>query len=62
MIQINIKQKMFHNRETNSAVFFCNTVSVFQTPLPFYATQIINPFLNQGSQLIMIKGSNFSHS
>ena len=23
-----------------------NTTNVFHTPLPFYATQIINPFLN----------------
>ena len=24
----------------------CNTVNVFQTSFPFYATQIVNPFLN----------------
>ena len=25
---------------------FCKTVNVFQTPLPFYATHMINPFPN----------------
>ena len=28
------------------AKHFCNTVNVVQTPLPFYATQIINNFFN----------------
>ena len=29
------------------------------TPLPFYATQITNPFLIHGSQPIMIKWKDF---
>ena len=37
--------KRYFNRSTNSASFLCITVNVLQTPLPFYATQIINPFL-----------------
>ena len=28
------------------ARIYCTTVNVFQTPLPFSATQITNPFLN----------------
>ena len=35
--------------------------SLSTTPLPFYATHIITPFF-QGSQLIMIKGRDFSQS
>ena len=38
-----IKQKIFYNRSTNSAL--CTTLNVFIAPLPFYATQIISPFL-----------------
>ena len=26
--------------------YLCNTVNVYPTPLPFYATQTISPFLN----------------
>ena len=37
------KKKRFYNRET---IELCNTSNVFHTPLSFYATQIINPFLN----------------
>ena len=41
----------------------CNTLNVFQTPIPFYATQIINPFLNSLIiSLIMIKERDFSQS
>ena len=39
----------------NCRVELSNTVNVFHTPLPFYATQII-----QGSQPIMIKWRDFS--
>ena len=38
-------EKRFYNREANSAAL-CNIVNVFQTPLPFFATEIINLFLN----------------
>ena len=41
----------------------CTTVNVFTTPLPSYATQIINPYLTlKGSQPIKIKGWEFSQS
>ena len=41
-------------KETKSSVLgiICNTVNVFHTPLPFYATQIINLFLNSRSTSI----------
>ena len=32
--------------EKQIARHLCNTMNVFQTTLPFYATQMINPFLN----------------
>ena len=32
--------------EKKKAAILCNTVNVVQTPLPFYATQIIKLFLN----------------
>ena len=52
----NNKQSLFYNRETNSAAF-C-VICVFQTPLPFYATQIINRLsIIQWAQPIM---KNFS--
>ena len=36
--------KEIYNRETNSAAFYViNKTNVYQTPLPFYATQRINP-------------------
>ena len=48
---INNTQKRFYNRET-----FCVIHQMsYQTPLPFYATQIINHFLNS-----MNKGWNFT--
>ena len=41
----------------------CNTTNIYQTPLSFYTTQIINLiFLFQTSQPIMRKSRNFSQS
>ena len=40
------------NRSTNSAAFCAIHWMPFKPPFPFYATQIINPFLIQGSQPI----------
>ena len=37
-----------------------NTVNVYQTPLPFFTTQIINPFLNS-MILAMIMGGKVIH-
>ena len=39
-------KKMFYDRSTNSAAFCAIQKSLFQNSLPFYANQIINPFLN----------------
>ena len=39
-------QKRFYNRKTNSACILCKPANVYQTPIPFYTTQIIKPFLN----------------
>ena len=51
--QAELIQKRFYTRGTNSTAF-CVIQQMFkQIPLPFYATQIINPFLNKLSQPIM---------
>ena len=39
------RQKIFYNRSVFSAALW-NTLNVFQTPLLFCTTQIINPLLN----------------
>ena len=39
-------KKRFYNRETNSAAFCALQWMSLPPPSPFYATQIINPFLN----------------
>ena len=39
--------KIFYYRSTNS-VAFCLYSECLSNPLPFYATQIINPFCNSG--------------
>ena len=44
-IKYQLYQKRFYNRETNSAAF-CVILQLSIKPLPFYATQIVNPFLN----------------
>ena len=38
--------KRFYARETIAAFNYEFSLNVLQTPLPFYATQIINPLLN----------------
>jgi len=38
-------QKIFYNSETIASLNY-KTPNAFHTPLPFYATQIINPFFN----------------
>ena len=41
-----IVKKRFYNRETITTLNYKIQQMTFNTPLPFYATQIINPFLN----------------
>ena len=47
-------QKRFYSRSTNRAAFCAIQWMSFNPPFPFYGTQIINPFLIQGSQPIEI--------
>ena len=42
---LELNQKRFYKRETNSAAFFSYT-KCLSIPLPFYVSKIINPFLN----------------
>ena len=43
--QKRLSQKKF-TIEKQTALHTCNTANVYQTPLPFYATQTIDPFTN----------------
>ena len=45
--------------EKQIARHLCNTANIYQTPLPFYATQIINPFLNPIISANPNKGEEF---
>ena len=45
--------------EKQIARYFGNTANVYQTPLPYYTTQIINPFLNQIISANHKKGEKF---
>ena len=51
-----LREKIFYNRLTNSAVFSALHRECLYHPLPFYATEMISPFLISGSQPITIKG------
>ena len=46
IVSATLKQKIFHIRSTNSAVFCALQWMSDKQPLPFYETQIIIPFLN----------------
>ena len=55
------KQKRFYNRETIAALNYEIQKMSFIPPIPLYATQLINPFLVQGSQpMIILSGGTFS--
>ena len=48
------------NKVHNTAYHFMHYSECLSIPILFYGTPIINPFLIQGSQPIMIKGRDFS--
>ena len=50
---------IFHNRETYSAAFCVIHQMYIKPPLPFYATLIINPFLNSIISASHKKGEEF---
>ena len=54
---IRAETKEIFNRETNSAAFYA--IYVFTTLLPFYATQIINPFLTSRISAKHEKGEEY---
>ena len=51
--------KIYFIIDQQRAKHFCNTVNVFQTPLPFFATQIVNTFLNSRISANHNKGLGF---
>ena len=42
---LELNQKRFYNRETNSEAFLSYTICL-SVPIPFYVTKIINPLIN----------------
>ena len=58
--QAELIQKRFYNRGTNSAAFCVIQQMSKQIPLPFYTTQITNPFLKSINSASHERPSNVS--
>ena len=54
-----IYTKEIYDRETNSVAFWAITLMPLQTPLPYYSTKIIAPFLHLRISTNHDKGEGF---
>ena len=60
IIKLANQSKIYFIIDQQIARAFVHYSECISIPLPFYTTQIINPFLNSSSQPITIKGWDFS--